>query len=234
MPLSPIINLPVRHQVLGVDLESIAPQRGFSPQAYDVANVNGTLLVENPTEQKVRLVLPFPTERASAEVRVVSTDDRVSFRKRDGRANQFVPFLQSIGEIPSDQEPVLDEVRKTIREWMVADVDLPVGAQVLRFHARQILRPAEPDPRAFELELYAPLAGFILAPSGQSNMAVTVQLPPPFAAPGLQVSGVQITPLPGRAEPAAQPYGPTPIAERPVYGWLWRNDPKLTISYRYA
>lgn len=234
MPLSPVINLPVRHQVLGVDVESLAPFRGFSADAYDVANVNGTLLVENPTAQKVRLVLPFPTERASAEVRVVSSDQRVAFKKRDGRAEQFVDLLRTLGEIPADQAPVLDEVRKTIREWMVADIELPAGQQMLRFHARQILRPINGDARAFELELYAPLAGFILAPSGQSNMAVTVELPPPFAAHGMHVANVAVTPLPGRPEPSAQPFGPTPIAERPIYGWLWRNDPKVTISYRYS
>jgi hypothetical protein len=42
-----------------------------------------------------------------------------------------------------------------------------------------------------------------------------------------------IIPLPGQAAPPEQPSGPTAIAERPVYGWLWRNDPKVTIPYRY-
>lgn len=234
MALSPIINLPVRSQVLGVDVESIAPLHGFSSDAFDVANVNGVLHVENPQDQEVRLVLPFPTERSSAEVRVVSTRERREFRQRDGKAEQFVEFLRSIGEIPSDQEPILAEIRKLIREWVVADIRVPAGPQVLRFHARQVLRPTPEDPRAFKLVFFAPLAGFILAPSGQSNMSVTAILPPPFAAPGLAVTSVEITPLPGRPEPAAQPFGPTPIAERPVYGWLWRNDPKVAISYRYA
>lgn len=233
MALSPILNLPVRYQVLGVDVESLAHHQGFTPDAYDVANVNGILVVENPTADKVRLVLPFATEQASAEVRVVSTGERTAFKKRDGKAEQFVELLRSLGEIPADQQPVLDEIRDTIREWMVADIELPAGTQVLRFHARQILRPSEADLRAFKLELYAPLAGFILAASGQTSMAVTVEMPPPFAAPGLTVTNVAVTPLPGRAEPAAQPFGPTAVAERPIYGWLWRNDPKLTLEYRY-
>ncbi len=80
MALSPVINLPVRSQVLGVDVESVAPHRGFAQDAYDVANVNGVLVVENPTEQEVRLVLPFPVEESSAEVRVVSTDPRGVWR----------------------------------------------------------------------------------------------------------------------------------------------------------
>lgn len=233
MALSPIINLPVRSQVLGVDVESVAPYRGFAQDTYDVANVNGVLVVENPSEQEVRLVLPFPVEEASAEVRVVSTGKRTEFRKRDGRGEQFVEFLRSIGEIPTDQQPILDEVRKAIKEYRVADVRIPAGTQVLRFHARQVLRPVGGDPRSYEVEFFAPLAGFVLAP-GQSQMSVTVAFPPAWAAPGLSIGTPVITPLPGQPAPPEQPSGPAYIVERPIYGWLWRNDPKVVIPYRYG
>src|SRR5215208_945404 len=114
MALSPVINLPVRSQVLGVDVESIAPVKGYPLDAFDVANVNGVLGVENPSDQQVRLVLPFPVEESSAEVWVVSTGERKEFRKRDGRAEQFVALLRSIGEIPTDQDPILKEVLEAI------------------------------------------------------------------------------------------------------------------------
>ena len=93
MALTPILNLPVRQQVLGVEVESLAPTQGFGADAYDVANVNGVLLVDNPEEQKVRLVYPFPTEDAHAEVRVVSTGEREPFKKPSGKDTQFVPLL---------------------------------------------------------------------------------------------------------------------------------------------
>jgi hypothetical protein len=234
MALSPVINLPVRSQVLGIDVESIAPVKGFPLDAFDVANVNGVLVVENPSDQQVRLVLPFPVEESSAEVRVVSTGERKEFRKRDGRAGQFVELLRSIGEIPSDQEPILKEVLAAIKEFRVADVYLPAGSQVLRFHARQVLRPVGGDPRSFEVEFFAPLAGFMLAPSGQSQMSVTVTFPPAWAAPGMSIGTPVITPLPGQTAPPEQPSVPTHIAERLIYGWLWRNDPKVTIPYRYG
>ena len=233
MALSPVINLPVRSQVLGVDIESIAPYRGFAQDSYDVANVNGVLVVETPAEQDVRLVLPFPVEESSAEVRLVSTGKRTEFRKRDGRGEQFVELLRTIGEIPTDQEPIMKEVLAAIKEFRVADVHIPAGSQVLRFHARQVLRPVDGDARSYEVEFFAPLAGFVLAP-GQSQMSVTVAFPPVWAAPGMVIGTPVITPLPGQAAPAEQPSGPTPIAERPVYGWLWRNDPKVTIPYRYS
>ena len=233
MALSPVINLPVRSQVLGVDVESVAPHRGFAADAYDVANVNGVLVVENPSDQEVRLVWPFPIEEASGEVRVVSTGERKEFRKRDGRGEQFVELLRSIGEIPADQEPVLKEVIAAIRDFRVTDIHIPGGTQVLRFHARQVLRPMGGDPRSFEVEFFAPLAGFILAPGGQAQMSVTVAFPPQWATPGMSVGTPVITPLPGQTAPPEQPSGPTSIAERPVYGWLWRQDPKVTIPYRY-
>ena len=234
MALSPIINLPVRSQVLGIDVESIAPVKGFAQESFDVANVNGVLVVENPTEGEVRLVLPFPVEESSAEIRVVSTGERKEFRKRDGRAQQFVEFLRNIGEIPADQEPILKEVLEAIREFRVADIFIPAGSQVLRFHARQVLRPINGDPRSYEVEFFAPLAGFVLAPSGQSQMSVTVAFPPAWAAPGMSIGTPVITPLPGQVAPPEQPSGPTHIAERQIYGWLWRNDPKVTIPYQYG
>lgn len=232
MALSPVINLPVRSQVLGVDVESVAPYKGFGQDAYDVANVNGVLVVENPTEGEVRLVLPFPVEESSAEVRVVSTGKRTEFRKRDGKAVQFVDILRNIGEIPSDQEPILNEVLAAIKDYRVADVHIPAGTQVLRFHARQVLRPVNGDPRSYEVEFFAPLAGFVLAP-GQSTMSVTVTFPPQWAAPGMGIGAPVITPLPGQAAPPEQPAGPFSVAEKTVYGWLWRNDPKVTVPYRY-
>lgn len=90
------------------------------------------------------------------------------------------------------------------------------------------------DPRSYEVEFFAPLAGFVLAPSGQSQMSVTVAFPPAWAAPGMSIGTPVITPLPGQTAPPEQPSGPTNIGERPIYGWLWRNDPKVTISYRYG
>ena len=232
MALSPILNLPVRWQVLGVDVESIVPHRGFAPDAYDVANVNGIFVCENPQEQTVRLVLPFPSERASAGVRVVSTDEVTGFKKYDGRAEQFIDYLKAIGEIPANEEPILKEVRAAVREFHVADVKIPAGQQVIRFYARQRLRPLENDPRAFEVEFFAPLAGLVFA-GGQSMASVSVAFPPAWAAPGLLIGQPVITPLPGAPAPTEQPSTAT-VAERPLFGWLWRQDPKVTIPYRYA
>ena len=232
MALSPVINLPVRSQVLGVDVESIAPHRGFAQDAYDVANVNAVLVVENPVDQEVRLVLPFPTEESSAEVRVVSTDERTEFRKRDGKASQFEEFLKTIGEIPAEEEPMLRTLVDLIKDYRVAEVEIPAGTQVLRFHARQVLRPVNGDTRSYEVEFFAPLAGFVLAP-GQSPMSVTVTFPPQWAAPGMSIGTPVIMPLPGQDPPPEQPSGPFSVAEKTVYGWLWRNDPKVTIPYRY-
>lgn len=233
MALSPILNLPVRWQQLAVDVESLQPWRGFPADGYDVANVNGTLLVENPSEQDVRLVCPFPTERASAEVRVLSTDKRMAFKKGTGGARQFVDLLRSLGQIPADQEPVLKEIVEATREFLVADVHLPAGQQLLRFHARQRLLPVAGDVRAYEVVFFAPLAGFVLAP-GRAEMSVTLEFPAAFAAPGITPGTPVVTPLPGAPTPEAQVSGPVAIAERPTYGWLWRVDPKVSFPYRYA
>jgi hypothetical protein len=59
----------------------------------------------------------------------------------------------------------LKEGLEAIREFRVADIFFPAGSQVLRFHARQVLRPLGSDSRSYEVEFFAPLAGFVLAPS---------------------------------------------------------------------
>ncbi|WP_166178402.1 hypothetical protein [Rubrobacter tropicus] len=164
-------------------------------------------------------------------MRVVSTGERTDFRKRDGKASQCEEFLKTIGEIPVDQEPMLRTLLDLIKYYRVAEVEIPAGTQVLRFHARQILRPVAGDPRSFEVEFFAPLAGFVLAP-GQSPMSVTVTFPPQWEA-GMSIGTPVITPLPGQTAPPEQPSGPFSVAEKTVYGWLWRNDPKVTIPYRY-
>ena len=69
----------------------------------------------------------------------------MEFRKRDGRAQQFVELLRTIAEIPPDQEPILKEVLEAIREFRVADMFIPAGSQVLRF--RRAAGPEAPGRR---------------------------------------------------------------------------------------
>lgn len=233
MALTPILNLPVRQQVLGVDVESLAPTQGFGTDAYDVANVNGVLLVDNPEEQKVRLVYPFPTEDAHAEVRVVSTGEREPFKKPSGKDTQFVPLLQHLGEIASGEEPLLDVIKEETKDFLVADVKIPAGQQVIRVHARQQLRPLDEAGRSFEVVFFAPLAGFILAPDNDAKMSVSVAFPPQWAAGGMKIGRPTITAIPGQQAPETTIEGPHEIGARPIYGALWRRDPKVTIPYVY-
>lgn len=233
MALTPILNLPVRQQVLGVDVESLAPTQGFGADAYDVANVNGVLHVSNPEEQKVRLVYPFPTEDAHAEVRVVSTDERKPFKKPSGKDTQFVPLLQALGEIPADEEPLLETIKEETKDFLVADIEIPAGEQVIRVFARQKLRPLDEAGRSFEVVFFAPLAGFILAPDNDAKMSVSVAFPPAWAAKGMKIGEPTITAVPGQPAPETKVEGPTKIGARPIYGALWRRDPKVTIPYNY-
>jgi hypothetical protein len=233
MALTPILNLPVRQQVLGVDVESLAPTQGFGAAAYDVANVNGVLLVDNPEEQKVRLVYPFPTEDAHAEVRIVATGERVAFKKPTGKDAQFVPLLQTLGEIPAGEEPLLETVKEETKDFLIADVEIPAGQQVVRVHARQQLRPLDEAGRSYEVVFFAPLAGFILAPDNDAQMSVSVVFPPQWAAAGMKIGQPTITAIPGQQAPETTIEGPQQIGARPIYGALWRRDPKVTIPYVY-
>jgi hypothetical protein len=50
------------------------------------------------------------------------------------------------------------------------------GSQVLRFHARQVLKPLGGDRRSYEVEFIAPLAGFVLAPSREHLTSAALRL----------------------------------------------------------
>jgi hypothetical protein len=234
MALTPILDLPVRQQVLGVDVEALAPVQGFGKDAYDVANVNGVLLVENgPEEREVELVYPFPTEEASAEVRVVKTGTREAFKKPTGKATDFVDYLKAIGEIPPDQEPLLDQIKEEIKDFVVAKVKIPAGQQMIRVHARQVLRPLDEAGKSFAVVFFAPLAGFILAPEGASKMSVAVAFPPPWAA-AMSIGPPAITAIPGQEAPPTAFEEPKEVAQQRLYGAMWEKDPKVTIPYTYA
>jgi hypothetical protein len=86
---------------------------------------------------------------------------------------------------------------------------------------------------SFEVVFFAPLAGFILAPDNDAKMSVSVVFPPQWAAKGMNIGEPTITAVPGQPAPETKVEGPTQIGARPIYGALWRRDPKVTIPYSY-
>lgn len=239
--LPAVAELPVMWQSASIDVESVAPLRQFNiKEAYDVANMSAVICVQVPETRAYRLLLSCNVESGTrATVRVMSADDDAfdniaNFNRiPKEEAADFIPLLNNSGLVSADstEQQKLAYIRANFKQ---AVVSIPAGQQKLRVHASQKLLPNTADPKAYSLKVFAPLLGFTIA-GGQTNLSVVVTFPPSFEgfpvvieAPVVEALAGQ--PMPGEAVPA---FNGT-IAAVPAFAWHWRNDPKVTINYRYS
>jgi len=235
-----VLDLPIQYQTLNVDIEPVAQMRQFGADAYDVANWVATVAVNSPAEQIYRLVIPFAIESGThATARVVSATDEdfdteAEFKRPKGKPEQFVPYLQKMGLMPAEATELSKELKDFVKGFKVAELKIPAGQQIVRIHASQKLESLTDDKRSYELVMYAPLCNFVMA-GGATNLTVIATLPPDFQTPGLTVTEFKVEPLPGQAMPGegSAPATPVQAANNKVYAWHFRQDPKVTISYRY-
>lgn len=233
------LELPIQYQTLNVDIEPVAQMQQFGPEAYDVANWTGVVAVNSPAEDTYRLVLPFAIESGTRATAVLasSTDDAfdkiVQFRKPSGNISQFVDYLKKMGLLPAEATAIPPELKDFVKGFKTADLKVPAGAHIIRIHGSQKLLPTAEDKRSYKLVLYAPLCNFVLA-GGATNLTALVSFAPDFQAP-VTVEAPLIEPLPGQSMPGegSVAAAPAQVANQKVFGWHWRNDPKVTINYRY-
>lgn len=235
----PVLGLPIQYQTLNIDIEPVAQMRQFGPDAYDVANWTATIAVNSPAEQEYELVLPFGIESGTrATISVVSaTDDNfdvvATFKKLGGKIERYIPYLQKMGLLPGDQTVLTPELKAFAKGFKITTLHIPAGQHILRLHASQKLESTSADKRAYRIVMYAPLCNFVLG-GGQTNLTAIVTLPPDFQAPA-QVTPPVVEPLPGQPTPGEGSPAALPVqaANNKVYAWHFRNDPKITIDYRY-
>ncbi len=228
------LDLPVRNQNINIDVESIAPIRGFKPdEAYDVANMTVTAELEVPQEQNYRLVLRGDVEAGThAFARIVSADkakfDEVAtFKKLVGNeVDELAPVLDKAG-IPY-QKPDLKSIAKGFK---IADISIPAGNHVLRIHSSQKLLPVNNNPKAYQLVVYAPLLSLTLT-SGATKLSASVVFPSQFEEKAVIADPV-VEPLPGQSTPQLDNQFNEKIACQRAIAWCWHNDPRITINYTY-
>jgi hypothetical protein len=236
---NPTVDLPIQYQTLNVDIEPVAQMRQFGADSYDVANWTGVVAVNSPADQEYRLVIPFAIESGTrASVSVVSADNETfdvvaNFKKPSGPANQFLSYLKKMGLLPDAATELTPELKTLVKGFKIATLRVPAGQHVLRIHASQKLLPQSDDKHSYQLVLYAPLCNFVLG-GGQTNLTAIVSFPPDFQAPAT-VEPPVVEPLPGQPTPGdgSTPATPVQAANQKVFAWHWRNDPKVTIKYRY-
>lgn len=230
-------DLVVYNQGINIDIESIAPTRGFEAEAYDVANMTITATVESPTEATYRLVLAADIEAGtSAIARVVSGTKEhfknpAEFKRIANKDAEIIrPILAKAG-IALD--PAVDEKKQLeahAAQYKVADLKIPAGRQVLRIHASQKLLPVDGDPRKYRFVMYAPQLS--LAPASNVRLGATVIFPLDFNAT-IDTPLVEAMPNQPAASLVAGSDTPMVVGAQKAYGWAFQTDPKITFTYAY-
>lgn len=230
-------DLQVLNQGINIDIESIAPTRGFGPDAYDVANMTITATVQSPSEQVYRLVLAADVEAGtSAFVRVVSAskahfkDPRPFKRIFKKDAGILRPVLAKAGITLDPSRDEQDQLEAHAIGYKVAELTIPAGTQVLRIHASQKLNPVESNPRRYRFTMYAPQLS--LAPVSNVRLGATVVFPLGFNG---TIDPPLVEAMPGQPAVNLVGGGDTPVllGSQQAYGWAFQADPKITLSYTY-
>lgn len=226
-------NLEVSRQSVNIDVESIAPLRGFGPDSYDVANSTITANVNVPVAGDYKLVLAMAIEsKTSAFVRIVSaTDDAFDtiahFKRIPKREVSILrPVLEKAG-IPLEPD-LQTQLEREASHYKTADITLPAGPQVLRIHASQRLTPVDGNPKAYRFTVYAPQLS--LAPTSNVRLGVTVVFPLDH---NVTVAGPVVESLPNQAPVNTDAFTDTMLGQQRAFGWAFHADPKISIGYTY-
>lgn len=228
----------VYNQGINIDVESIAPVRGFDAESYDVANMTITASVESPALATYRLVLAADIEAGtSAIVRVVS-----GTKEQFKNAAEFKRILKKDAEIirpilakaGMELDPAIDEEKQLeahASQYKIADLKIPAGRQVLRIHASQKLLPLDGDPRKYRFVMYAPQLS--LAPASNVRLGATVIFPMDFNA---VIDTPLVEAMPNQPAVSLVAGGDTPVVvgAQKAYGWAFQADPKITFTYAYV
>jgi hypothetical protein len=233
MTTTPITtDLVVYNQGINIDIESIAPTRGFDTEAYDVANMTITATVESPADTMYRLVLAADIEAGTSAIARVVSGTKENFKnpaefKRVAKKDAEIirPILAKAG---ITLDPAIDE-KKQLEEH-AAQYKIPAGRQVLRIHASQVLLPIDGDPRKYRFVMYAPQLS--LAPVGNVRLGATVVFPLDFNAT-IDTPLVEAMPNQPAANVVAGSDAPVQVGAQKAYGWAFQADPKITFSYAY-
>jgi hypothetical protein len=204
----------------------------------DAAAINTTLAVVNDTGATLSFPIILattdpdqPPDRASVRVagETPSLGEADIDQEWDTLANAIAQAAAAQGHSPERIRQYLEALRKKVRKAYKTKetVTLENGQQrFIRSHQRK--RVSKDENGVFQFLGIFPLPQFALVTGG--SISVTVALPR-----ATQQFGVDLVDWTRNYGPQA--FGKDPglpqVAGRFVVSWFWRNDPELSVSYRY-
>lgn len=243
-PKTPItLDLELQEQSVNIDIESIAPSYGFSADAFDIANSTIVAKVNNTdgAPKTYRLAIKADlVSGASAFARVVS-GDKTTFKQTydfvritEANAEIIEPLLSRAGLTLDATKPKKPQLIAFSKQFKIADVVVPAGAQTLRIHLSQLVKPTADSPKQFHLDSYLPLMSF--APTSNVLLGGTVVFPLRFTEIA-QITEAQYLEIPGLGTPRLVAGGNSPVmlARQQSYGWEFQTiDPILSLTWHYS
>lgn len=246
LKLNELPNLNVVGQNASVLLESLTPYQKATSDYYDAANWLVEVVVDSPADQDYIVLFPYAKEQlSSTKLRLVSDDNvfdeqserYTTFKQVGGKYRELAAYVAKMGLQLNPDGSIPAELAKQMKSWQYAVAHVPAGRQKLRLTASHKVVPVV-GTKNFEFVIYAPLPAFTVA-GGQTNFSVTLQLPADWEQTGIVVEEPVDEQIPGQPQP--QLVGETADMNaarqagicKPVYSWHWRNDPKVTVRYRY-
>jgi hypothetical protein len=203
----------------------------------DAAAVNSTLAIRNPTGVPVRFPLILATTDAEdrtpshRSVRVADVAPALRPADEDVDWEALASAIRSAalaqGLAPERVEHYLVRLRASIRRAFKSEVVTlePGEERFVRTYQRKLLPETE---AGFEFRAICPLPQFVLAPGGTISVVVAL----PRATERFAVDLFDWTRT--SASAFGKDPGLPPVAGRLLVSWLWREDPDLSVAYRYT
>jgi hypothetical protein len=226
MALSPITPIPVNWENCLVDLQ---PTSQFGAD-HDTAMINTTMLLQASAEEEATFVLPIAGEAEQAPLmRVVAytPEEAHQFEEQTDFAAIEAEFGAALTASP-EAKAVIEAAKAESPTALRVKVKVKKGDQLVRFFYPQEV-PQKEDG-SFEFRILAPLASFVLNPSG-GNVSFAVAMPR-VAGKAVTIAAATSENPPGSAatELTERPV----LAQRQLVGHYLSADPLYVIRYSYA
>lgn len=231
MTLSPLSNLPIKHQDSLIEF--------VHRDDFDEAFVTTTLELARPLtdeEDGVTLILPMSQDALQRPIlRYVGDDvdaaaDTMTFDsdvERSEADQQVVDALSDLeglsAELAEARQRLQQALKETAGTMSTTTLRAKPGQTRLRFFTT--VKVPRGDDGIHVFETLAPLSTFVIQNGGEIRVIAAL----PAGATKIEATALQDKEQPNTNIAVAE----ATIANRVVLGWSWRTDPFFRITYRY-
>jgi hypothetical protein len=219
--------LPIVWQNTVVDIEATS-RYGTPGETPDTASINTTFVLQNPHPGPVAFIVPGHHEAEASARALGETQGQAAevVNQGDPEFEEVVRHLQDLqAQLQADQA-VVETLLGKVKQFHRFRLELGEGNRVVRFFTRLPVIQ-EPDG-TYKFSELVPREFTQLVTHG--DFSVVVHIPRPAQGYDTQpLYNVELVEYSQEANPQV-----VSVGQRQAVGWYWRQDPLLTVRYRYA